>query len=100
MTAGSCGTLAAPAPRCTCTLYTIMHEDAPYRQSPASRRSESRAPRPHIRTSSFSSSLRVSSSAWPSGIDSSKPSSPVYLQDRKQIRRHTHRLEPATCWGS
>ena len=52
---------------------------SPYKQSPASRRRESRAPRPAILTSELSSSFPVSFSASSEATEISKPSSPVYL---------------------
>mmetsp|Transcript_27278 Transcript_27278/g.69442 ORF Transcript_27278/g.69442 Transcript_27278/m.69442 type:complete len:222 (+) Transcript_27278:442-1107(+) len=50
----------------------------PYRHSPASRRSESRGPRPHRRTALLPISFSVSATAWLLGTLISNPSSPVY----------------------
>lgn len=55
----------------------INKQHLPYRQSPASRRSESRAPRPHMRTRESAIRASVSSTARSLGTLISKPSSPV-----------------------
>lgn len=49
----------------------------PYRHSPASRRSASRAPRPHSRTVVSPSSVSASATARSPGTEISNPSSPV-----------------------
>ena len=61
------------------TRTHLMH--APYRHSPASRRNESRAPRPHSRTRGLSMSFFASSSVRSAGTEISNPSSPVYLAE-------------------
>ena len=59
--------------------HVCCSQSAPYRQSPASSRSESRGPSPHSRTSGLATSFSAMATALSSGMDSSKPSSPVYL---------------------
>lgn len=77
-------TRASAVDFCTSCLFWGRHAasrgPSPYRQSPASRRSESRGPRPQSRTRASPVSASASATAWLLGMDSSKPSSPVYLQ--------------------
>jgi hypothetical protein len=60
--------------------HSLPARGSPYRHRPASRRRESRGPSPHRRTRSSECSASHTSTALSLGMDSSKPSSPVYLQ--------------------
>mmetsp|Transcript_97 Transcript_97/g.229 ORF Transcript_97/g.229 Transcript_97/m.229 type:complete len:232 (-) Transcript_97:314-1009(-) len=71
------------------TGFVVSFKSFPYKQRPASNRSESRAPRPVGLTISSSISLEATASQCSAGIAISKPSSPVYPQ---RVIRHPSML--------